>query len=119
MEDPGEADRLAGLDPEWDDVLDLEVDRVSDPDAVAQAVVHDLDCARSTPSISPTSGASPAIGPPICPPKTPVSFCICSSVACSSTNMPRRQLPSVMTLGVSAMATTLRPLTSVPSISPS
>ena len=31
--------------------------------------------ARSTPSISPTSGARPAIGPPSWPPKTPSSFC--------------------------------------------
>ena len=33
--------------------------------------------------------------------------------------MPMRQLPSVMTFGVSAIAATLSPPTSVPSISPS
>ena len=65
------------------------------------------------------SGANPSIGPPFCPPNTAVSFSTCSSVAPSSTNMPRRQLPSVMTFGVSAITATLRPLTSVPSISPS
>ena len=74
---------------------------------------------RSTPSISPTSGASPAIGPPSWPPNTAVSFSICSSLAFSSTNMPSFQLPSVITLGVSAIAATFRPPTSVPSISPS
>jgi hypothetical protein len=75
--------------------------------------------ARSTPSISPTSGASPAIGPPIWPPNTPTSLFICSSEARSSTNTPSFQFPSVITLGVSAIATTLSPDTSVPSISPS
>ena len=34
-------------------------------------------------------------------------------------NTPRRQLPSVITFGVSATAATVRPLTSVPSTSPS
>ena len=33
-------------------------------------------------------------------------------------NTPRRQLPSVMTFGVSASAATVSPLTSVPSTSP-
>jgi hypothetical protein len=65
------------------------------------------------------SGANPSIGPPFCPPKTAVSFSNCSSDARSSMNRPRRQLPSVMTFGVSAIAATLRPLTSVPSITPS
>ena len=41
------------------------------------------------------------------------------SVAWSSTNMPSFQLPSVMTFGVSAMPTTRRPPTSVPSTCPS
>ena len=73
--------------------------------------------ARSTPSISPTSGASAAIGPPSWPPKTWTSLSSCSSVARSSTNTPSRQFPSVMTFGVSAMAATLSPPMSVPSIS--
>ena len=104
MEDADEPDGLARLDAEGDDVLDLEVDRVADLDAVASSPSSTTsNGARSTPSISPTSGANPAIGPPFCPPKTAVSFSICSSSACSSTNMPRRQLPSVMTLGVSAI----------------
>ena len=34
-------------------------------------------------------------------------------------NTPSRQLPSVITLGVSATAATVNPLTSVPSTSPS
>src|SRR3954468_16535544 len=38
-----EAHRLSGLDPEGDDVLDLEVDRVADANAVTQAVVDDFD----------------------------------------------------------------------------
>ena len=40
---PVEPDRLAGLDAERHDVLDLEVDRVADPDAVPQAVLAHLD----------------------------------------------------------------------------
>ena len=75
--------------------------------------------ARSTPSISPIRGTTASIGPPFCPPKTALSFSICSSVACSSTNKPRRQLPSVMIFGLSAIAATASPPTSVPSISPS
>ena len=43
MEHAVEPNRLAGLDPERHDVLDLEVDRVPDTDAVTQPVVHDLD----------------------------------------------------------------------------
>jgi hypothetical protein len=40
-------------------------------------------------------------------------------VAFSSTKTPRRQFPSVITFGVSAIAATLSPPTSVPSTSPS
>ena len=47
------------------------------------------------------------------------SFSNCSSVARSSTNTPRRQFPSVITFGVSAIIATLRPPMSVPSTSPS
>ena len=43
MEHALEAHRLTGLDAERNDVLDLEVDRVSDPDAVANAIVLDID----------------------------------------------------------------------------
>src|SRR4051812_16358957 len=43
MEDAGEPSRLARLHAEGDDVLDLEVDAVADPDAVPQAVLPDLD----------------------------------------------------------------------------
>src|SRR4051812_8454154 len=43
MEHPVEADRLAGLDPERHDVLDLEVDRVADLHPVGQPVVAELD----------------------------------------------------------------------------
>src|SRR5262245_40637475 len=38
VEDADEPHRLAGLDAEGDDVLDLEVDRLADLDAVAQPV---------------------------------------------------------------------------------
>ena len=71
-----------------------------------------------TPRISPTSGASAPIGPPSCPLKTLASLSNCSSDALSSMNTPRRQLPSVMTFGVSAIIATVRPLMSVPSTSP-
>jgi hypothetical protein len=47
-----------------------------------------------------------------------MSLSACSSLARSSTNMPRRQLPSVMTFGVSAITASFKPLTSEPSISP-
>src|SRR6185312_7524965 len=43
MEDADDARRLARRDAERDDVLDLEVDRVADPDAVAQPVLPHLD----------------------------------------------------------------------------
>src|SRR5262249_26235974 len=43
MEHADEPDGLARLDSERDDVLDLEVDRVPDADAVAQALLADLD----------------------------------------------------------------------------
>src|SRR3954451_15452644 len=43
VEHPLEADSLARLDPERDDVLDLEVDDVADLHAVPDAVVDDLD----------------------------------------------------------------------------
>ena len=36
MEDSGKPRGLAGLDPERDDVLHLEVDRIADADAVAE-----------------------------------------------------------------------------------
>jgi hypothetical protein len=72
--------------------------------------------ARSTPRTSPSSGTSAANGPPSSPPKTLTSLSNCSSDAWSSTNSPSRQLPSVITFGVSMMATTRRPWTSVPSI---
>ena len=120
VEHAGEADRLARLDAEGHDVLDLEVDRVPDRGRCGAARRGRTSIGtRSTPSTSPTSGASPAIGPPSWPPKTWTSLSACSSLARSSTNIPSRQFPSVMTLGVSMIATTLRPPTSVPSISPS
>src|SRR5690348_10712125 len=43
MEDPRELRRLTALDAERDDVLDLEVDRVADPDRMRQAVLANLD----------------------------------------------------------------------------
>jgi hypothetical protein len=59
------------------------------------------------------------MGAPRGPPNTATSFSNCSSEAPSSTNTPIRQPPSVITFGVSAMAATVRPETSVPSTSPS
>jgi hypothetical protein len=85
VEHPVEAHRLPGLDAERDDVLDLEVDRAPDPDAVTEAVFFDLDSRTLDAGSSPMSGASPSIGPPFWPPKTAVSFSTCSSVARSST----------------------------------
>ena len=43
VEDAGQLRRLAGLDAERHDVLDLEVDRVADLDRVRQAVLAHLD----------------------------------------------------------------------------
>ena len=47
MEDPGEPRGLARFNTERDDVHDLEVDRVSDADAVAESVLDDLDAERA------------------------------------------------------------------------
>jgi hypothetical protein len=74
--------------------------------------------ARSTPRFSEMSGPSAAIGPPSCPLNTAPSCCACVSSAAASMNTPSRQFPSVMTFGVSAIAATLSPPTSVPSTSP-
>src|SRR5262245_20544761 len=49
MEHPVEPHRLTGFDSERDDVLDFELDRVSDKDGVAQAVVVDVDCGSFDP----------------------------------------------------------------------
>src|SRR5215467_7387361 len=43
MEHTLEADRLTGFHPERDDVLDIELNRVTDPNAVPQTVVADLN----------------------------------------------------------------------------
>jgi hypothetical protein len=43
MEHSREPRRLAGLDAEGNDVLDLEVDRVADADAVAEPFLDDVD----------------------------------------------------------------------------
>ena len=43
MEHAGEPNRLAGLDSERHDVLDLEIDHVADAHAVPQTVVVNLD----------------------------------------------------------------------------
>src|SRR4051794_12673829 len=43
VEDPHEPDGLPGLDAERHDVLDLEVDRVTDADAMEKSVLDDLD----------------------------------------------------------------------------
>src|SRR4051794_30102938 len=43
MGNADEAHRFAGLDAEGNDVLDLEVDRIPDLDAVAQPVLHDFE----------------------------------------------------------------------------
>jgi hypothetical protein len=72
--------------------------------------------ARSAPSISPTRGVRAAIGPPSCPLNTLSNLSNWSSSAWASMNTPSRQFPSVMTFGVSAIAATLSPPISVPSI---
>ena len=109
VEHAGEADRLAGLDAEGHDVLDLEVDRVPTRTPWRRPSSVSSIGARSTPSTSPTSGARPAIGPPSCPPKTFASLSACSSLARSSMNIPSRQLPSVITFGVSMITTAFSP----------
>src|SRR4029079_7899456 len=43
MEDPGELRSLAALDAKRDDVLDLEVHGIADPDRMLQAVLLHLD----------------------------------------------------------------------------
>ena len=61
VEHPGEPHRLAGLHTERDDVLDLEVDRIADADAVPQPVVLDIDRARAR---RPASRRSAGRAPP-------------------------------------------------------
>ncbi len=120
MEDAGELRGLAALHAEWHDVLDLEVHGVADADRVAAGrPPGPRSAARSTPRFSATSGPRASIGPPSAPENTAPSFSACSSEAAASMNTPRRQLPSLITFGVSATAATVRPLTSVPSTSPS
>ena len=43
MEDAGDLHRFAGLDTEGNDVLDLEVDLVADPDRMGEAILTNLD----------------------------------------------------------------------------
>src|SRR5262249_36117277 len=64
------------------------------------------------------NGPRAAIGPPKAPENTVPSFSACWSEAAASMNTPRRQLPSLITFGVSARAATVSPPTSVPSTSP-
>ena len=73
--------------------------------------------ARSTPSISPMSGARPPSGLPSgAEDRRELLHLI---VGCAIVeNTPTRQFPSVITFGVSATAASVRPLTSVPSMSP-
>jgi hypothetical protein len=85
---------------------------------MAPAVLDILDRAVWTPSISPNSGASIAMGPPSCPAKTAPSFSACSWEAAASMNTPTRQLPSAITGGVSARTATVRLLTSTSSTVP-
>src|SRR5260370_30319881 len=74
--------------------------------------------AFSTPSTSPMSGRSMAGGPPACPDRTVPSCPAWLSEAWSSRKTPTRQLPSLITGGVSRKRAKLRPPTSTPSISP-
>ena len=110
---------FTGLDPERHHVLDLKVNRVADPNRVPQAVLAHLDQRPLDTEVPPTDASRACIRPPSAPENTPPSFSACSLNAAASMNTPRLQLPSVITLGVSATAATVRPLTSVPSISPS
>src|SRR5436309_13656282 len=51
VEDPRDPRRLLGFLAERHDVLDLEVDRVADPDAVPEPVVDDLDRSPLDPQV--------------------------------------------------------------------
>ena len=108
----------SGLPAERHDVLDLEVDGVADPHRVAQALLAYLDRRALHAEALADERARAAIGPPSAPEKTAASFAACSSEAAASMKTPRRQSPSLITFGVSAMAATVRPLMSVPSTSP-
>jgi hypothetical protein len=84
---------------------------------VAQAVVHDFDRRSLHAEHLAHERSEAGHRPAHLAAEHRRGFCICSSEARSSMNMPRRQLPSVMTFGVSAITATLSPLTSAPSIS--
>jgi len=80
----------------------------ADSDRMTQPSLTSIG-ARSTPILA--DQAKHSIGPPSAPENTPPSFSACSSEAAPSMNTPSRQLPSVITFGVSATAATVRPLT--------
>ena len=106
---PAEPDRLARLDAERHDVLDLEVDRVPNPDAVTQAVIVHLDRRP----LDAEHLAHQRRQRPHRPAKLSAEHLdqlvglLVGRLA--SMNTPKRQLPSVITFGVSAIAATFRP----------
>ena len=100
MEHADQASGLPGLDAERHDVLDLEVDRISDPDAVTEALLDNRDRGSlDAEQLADRAGPAQPSARPFARRRRRVSFSNWSSVASSSTNMPSRQLPSVMTFG--------------------
>ena len=115
---PRQPHRIGVLRAERHDVFDLEVDRVADAHRVVEPVLTYLDGRALEAQVLPDERAKRLHRTAERAEKTPPSFSACSSDASASMNMPRRQLPSLMTLGVSATAATVRPPTSTPSTSP-
>src|SRR6266508_2351863 len=119
VEHAGETHRLSGLDAERDDVLYLEVDGISDAHTVTNSVIANVEsCPLDAEHLSderreaghwPTELTGEHL-------YELVRLFICRVLV---DEHPQPPVPSVMILGVSAIAAILSPPISVPSISPS
>ena len=105
MEDTDEARRLAGP-TERDDVLDLEVDRVADADAVLETLLDDFEpCPLDTEHLADQRRETCHRPTELAAEHGRELLHLLVEVS-SSTKIPSRQFPSVITLGVSATMAT-------------
>ena len=118
MKDARHTGGLTGLDPERHHVLDLEINRVTDPNRVPQAVLAHLDRSPLDTEVlahERTQRLHRAAGRARKHPAELLGLLIRRRSIDEHAQPP---VAAVITLGVSATAATVRPLTSVPSISP-
>jgi hypothetical protein len=83
----------------WHDVLDLDLDLLADPPAMAPAVLDLLDRGQLDAEHLADQRAQQAMGPPSWPAKTAPSFSACSWEAAASLKTPTRQAPSAISGG--------------------